>query len=84
VEIRAKVRRECADEDRLLEFIISVDGFEDFYSAVELEGCESPNTFDFPQNIYGSGLHIRLPGDYTVAARLQPSGFTAYTSMEIR
>jgi hypothetical protein len=61
-----------------------VDGFEDFYTAVELEGCDSPKVFDFPQKHNGSGIVLRLTGDYIVAARLQPSGVMAYTTLEVR
>jgi hypothetical protein len=75
--VRIKVRRECSPDDRLLELAIVLDGFEDFYSAVDLEGCDSPKAFDFERE-------IRLPGDYIIAARLQPSDQMATATMEIR
>lgn len=75
--VRIKIRRECSPDDRLVDLAIIVDGFEDFYSAVDLEGCDSPSVFDFERE-------IRLPGDYVIAARLQPSNEMATAIMEIR
>jgi hypothetical protein len=75
--VRIKVRRVCSETDRLLEVAIILDTFEDFYSAIDLEGCKSPKVFDFERE-------IRLPGDYIIAARIQPSDEMATATMEIR
>jgi hypothetical protein len=73
---RIKVRRECQESDRLLELAVILDGFEDQYSAIDLEGCDSPGVFDFVRE-------LRLPGNYTVVARIQPANVMASTTLEL-
>lgn len=75
--VRIKLFRECSNDDRLIEYVITVDGFEDFYHSEDLQGCDSPKVFDFFKE-------IRLPGDYIIVARLQPSGEFASTTLELR